>query len=219
MLVLLHPLADATDLEVLETTFGLNEEQSVPTWYSSIQLLALAGLLALLGAAYRRRDSRITRTAWIGAIIAAFFSVDEVATIHESITGVLGRFDAVPTFEGGHGIWIFVYALIGIVVLVVTAPGILQIARLRARQAVWFALGALVFVAGGVGVEILSYSGSGQIVLEEAMELLGVAIMVAASYHLIAGIAVTAPHWIRDVAAEGAAAPSTTPTDPDAPTT
>jgi hypothetical protein len=131
------------------------------------------------------------------------------------VTGIFGRFDAVPTFEGGHGIWIFAYGLIGIFVLAITAPGAFEIARLHAKHAVWFVVGAIIFVGGGVGVEIFSYSGSGNVLLEEGMELLGVAIMVAASYHLTASVAVTASRWIRLVPAADETAPSTAPVDRD----
>ena len=211
LLVLLHALANTTDLDGLRTTFGLGYEDSVPTWYSSIQFLALACLLGLLGAANRRHRPRVARTAWIGSIVAVYFSLDEAATIHESITGLLGRFDSVPTFEGGHGIWIFVYAIIGILLLIVAAPGAIEIARLHTREAVAFAFGAVVFVGGGVGVEILSYGGAELTWVEEGMEILGVATMVAASYYLTASAAITFTPW---PAPKSAIAAETKPTSP-----
>ena len=66
-----------TDLKV----FDLLEESNLPTWFSQAQFLLAAGACA----AAALQDPR-ARTAWfLLAAVMTFFSLDEVATIHERL--------------------------------------------------------------------------------------------------------------------------------------
>ena len=117
LLALLHAIASSSGLEVLESYFDMVDEKTVPTWWSSVQLLLLGILLGVLAYKQSGRDRRSARVLYFGSGFAVFFSLDEVATLHESITGVLERFEIVPRFADTHGIWILVYGIIGLTVL------------------------------------------------------------------------------------------------------
>ena len=66
-----------TDLKL----FNLLEESNLPTWFSQAQFLLAAGACAVAAT----RDER-ARTAWLLlAAVMAFFSLDEVAMIHERL--------------------------------------------------------------------------------------------------------------------------------------
>ena len=123
-----------------------------------------------------------------------FFSIDEVATVHESITGLLERFEAVPRFAGEHGIWILVYGFVGIVLIVVLMPGLVSIARTEPVNSSIFAAGAAMFLAGGVGIEIIGYFAQPMVLLEESLEIIGVAVMLLAGYRSVRGIDVGFPN-------------------------
>ena len=184
-LVMMHLIAEASGLDVLRSQWLLGRESSFPTWWSSFQLAVLSALLWAVSRRYADRAPQAARSLAIGAASALFFSVDEVATIHESITGVLERFDFVPRFAGEHGIWILVYGAIGLVLLAYLVPGLAAIVREEPANALWFSVGAAMFVAGGVGVEIIGYFSGPLILLEETLEIVGVSVMVIAVYRTL----------------------------------
>ncbi len=187
VLVVLHLVAVASGLEVLQRALSVDNEASVPTWWSSLQLAALATLLWTLRRRYLPGSLPASRALGVGAVTAAFFSLDEVAAIHESVTGVLERFDFIPRFSGEHGIWILVYGIVGVVVLGALLPGLVAVARSEPRTAAVFGFGAALFVGGGVGIEILGYFGEPMVLLEEALEMIGVAVMISAVHASLSG--------------------------------
>ncbi|GBD86012.1 hypothetical protein BMS3Abin02_02434 [bacterium BMS3Abin02] len=91
-LVGMHLLVRSTGSHSLFETFSLNSEASVPTWFSSAQLLLLAALLLLL-AGSERRMGRLggVRAAMVLALAALYFSIDKTAGFHVAITGFLRR--------------------------------------------------------------------------------------------------------------------------------
>jgi hypothetical protein len=186
-LVGLHLLAvwfaESFDIEVLQSWFDLDREQSLPTWFSSVQLLAVGILLARV--AKTDAESSIRRMAGIVAVAFVFFSIDEVATIHESITGILERFSWVPRFAAEHGIWIFVYAGLSVAASPFVLPGWWKMLRRTPLHALGLAAGAATFLLGGVGVEVARYFGRGGVVMEEALEMAGVALMLVTSLAIL----------------------------------
>lgn len=173
--------------------FSLDAETALPTWWASVQLLLLA-LVFGLAALRERRSGRhaAARTLVIGAVIAAFFSLDETAAIHEGITKVLIDKNLLPSFTGGHGIWIFVYGFIAIIVLVVTLTGVSSLLRTDRTNTLLVALGAATFVFGGVALEVVGYSipSHTEVVVEEVLEFLGIAIMVWGTYRMLGTTAI-----------------------------
>lgn len=70
--------------------FNIAREESIPTWLSSTQALALATTAWVVSRLARRDGSRKTRRGWLG--VAAFFlyvSIDDAASIHERLGSAL----------------------------------------------------------------------------------------------------------------------------------
>lgn len=193
-LALAHVVVPLSDIQILIGYFDVNQESSIPTWWSSIQLLALSFLLALVARANSDRDRGYGRLFWVGSATAVFFSADEVAMLHESITAALSRYDAVPRFAGDHGIWIFVYGVVGIITLSLIMPGLIRFVRTEKRASIRFFVGGGLFVLGGVGVELVGYYVEPSLSLaEETLEMVGAAVMVWAIYGLLENTVVEFP--------------------------
>lgn len=82
-----------------------------------------------------------------------------------------------PRFEGEHGVWVFVYGAIGLVLLVAFARPILAMLRERHTVALLIGGGFATLVAGGVAVEIAYdyglLTGPLQTLAEETLEMIG----------------------------------------------
>lgn len=193
-LALAHVVLSLTDIQILIGYFDVNQESSIPTWWSSIQLLALSVLLALVARANSDRDRGYRRVFWVGSAIAAFFSADEMAMLHERIIGALYPYDAIPRFTGNNGIWIFVYGVVGIVILSLIMPGLIRFVRTEKRASIRLFVGGGLFVLGGVGVEAVGYYVDPPLgLVEETLEIVGVALMVWAIYGLLENTVVEFP--------------------------
>lgn len=175
---------------LVRTWFDLNAEGTIPAWYTSAQLL-LAGVLFLYAAGSRRADEGVR--SWFLAALGAgfcFLSADETVRVHENITVVLRDFESLPRFSGDHGMWIPLYVSVGVGFVVATGGHwrrLLTATRTRLGT-IWLIAGALVFVAGAVGIEILSYGElreiqnrrlySVAIAAEEGLEMCGATAML-----------------------------------------
>jgi len=193
LLAVLHEVSVRSGLEVLESYFDLALEPTVPTWWSSFLLLFLGILLALLAHGQSDRDHRSARALYIGSAIALYFSLDEVATLHESVTGVFVRFEGIPRFPGDHGVWIFAYGILGLAILAYIVPGLISFAREERAASVKFLVGAGLFMLGGVGVEIVGYFQGKPVLLAETLEMVGTAVMVWATYGALQGRTIEFP--------------------------
>jgi hypothetical protein len=187
VLVLLDLAAWVSGREAAER-FSLDGEITVATWWASVQLLLLAALFAIVGRCEARLRRR--RAAWtlnVGAAVAVYFSIDETAAFHETITATFTARGSFPTFVGGLGIWIVVYVIAALGILAVTFPGILSLLSTHRTDTLLVALGGAVFVIGGVVVEEFGYllESHGEVVIEEILEFLGIAIMVWATYRML----------------------------------
>ena len=134
--------------------FDLNEEANVPTFFSTLLLLAVALLLAHIGRETLRRDGdRATAMRWF--VLAggfAFMGFDECAQIHDTlnelVNAMLLKHNSGALFYG----WVIPYTAI------VAAAGMYFLRfflRLPMRWRVWFALSAIIYVGGALGVEFL----------------------------------------------------------------
>jgi len=70
---------------------SLDREESVPTWFQATLLLLLLCFALLLGIALWKSRTRAPHVwGWFGlALTFLFLSVDEVASLHESLTSPL----------------------------------------------------------------------------------------------------------------------------------
>lgn len=165
------------------TVFDLDREANFPTWFAAAQWLCLAGLLVIVSGRERVQGHRSEATATaVLAVLCGFFSLDEAAGLHERLADPAGRSFALPLYAGGHVNWLLIYAVIGLALLLLISPGLWRYARDRFANTWRFAAGAIMVLAGGVGVEILFYEqifyGTYQVLVEEVLELCGVSVML-----------------------------------------
>ena len=173
----------------IQRLVDLDHEQNIPTWFSVIQLFFIGLLITLK--AFRRQPGRDPSRPLLllaaGAFV--FLSLDEAASIHESVTQALLHIEQLPRFEGDHGMWIPIYGGLILLALAIGLPGIrLMWAHHRAALLVAGG-GAGVFVFGAVGLEIISYQyltpGTPMYALEvgveEFLEMLGASLMLYGS--------------------------------------
>lgn len=160
--------------------FDLDREQSVGAWFSSAQLLAIAAVLALtpLPAVAPGAPSR-----WFMRLLSAafvFLSMDESIGIHEAVSMFLRQ--RAPGLILG---WMPVYLVGGALALALAGPQLLRLWRGHPVTSTMFAVGAAIFAAGGLMLELVGFALNSsvlplQIVLEEAAEMVGASIMLCA---------------------------------------
>jgi hypothetical protein len=177
---------------LLHALFNLDGEANIPAWYTSVQLM-LAGVLFLMATLSDTMDRTVSRG--YAALVGFGFillSADEIVGLHESLTALLRPIDVLPRFSGDHGIWIPIYlAVIAAVALITMRQG-LAVCRTHRRGCAILAAGAIVFLTGAVGLEIVSYGdlrANGPtdrlymllVAAEEGLELLGASVMLIGS--------------------------------------
>ena len=142
--------------------FDLDEENNLPTWFSSFLLLNNAFFLALVA----RLESTQDKLQWTLMSIGFFIlSVDEVAGLHESFNSSIEMNWAIPG------------AILVAGVAVAFIPFLL---RLRRGLAGRFILSGVIFVSGAIVVELLSEDMDSDslsymlaVAFEEGLEMLG----------------------------------------------
>jgi hypothetical protein len=168
--------------------FDLDGEMNLPTWWASAQWLVAALLLGIV--ARRAVDPDRTRS-WVLALLPLLFlglSIDEVATVHESLGDLLDVLLPSGTRVGTPlhvtGLWVLLLglpAIAGIAAMLAAArsllderPGVLLIV---------FGLG--LFLIGALGIETLSNLTTPdtpgavlQIASEETVEAVGATVVV-----------------------------------------
>jgi len=166
--------------------FNLDEEATIPAWFSIIQLFMI-GLTAILTAQNERYvpppSKKGLTLLGLGFI---YLSLDEGAVIHEKITYEFHNNPLVPYFDGVHGIWIVVYGSIGIIVLAILARDIWAMIKNFGRESIIFMIGMVIFLAGTAGAETITFFHidkanplvyAVEVVLEELLEMSGASII------------------------------------------
>jgi hypothetical protein len=187
---------------------NLDGENSVPAWFSSMQLFVI-GALFLSRAAFRRKD-RDPALLFILLLAAAFLflSMDEALFIHETIAKLLRPVDWLPRTENGLPVWILLYPSVALPVLLLSARQALHMWRQHRSAASFMMLGAFTFVAGAAGMEAVAYElviphfsalYPLSVAVEEFMEMLGATLVLY-------GAAVFALPLSAPAQSEGAAA-------------
>ena len=132
----------------LREAFNVDEEQSIPTWFSSIQLFAAHLLLVLIAWLESHRRSRHAGFWWLLAAILLILSVDEVVGFHENGSLVLKTL-------GIGGDWVIMGAVVAAGVGAVFIPFLLALPR---RIAALFICAGVLLLAGALGVEVWDLS-------------------------------------------------------------
>ena len=194
ILLLMHfvSLAAPPPFHHLRVWFDLDQEHTIASWFASSQLLGAA--ILFLFAAWWRRFDRLERLLYAAAGSGfLFLSADEAAMIHERITEFTVRYDVVPRFRGGRGVWIFVYGAIGLGALLVFSRPLYAFLQRRRTAALLTAGGFATLVLGAVGIEAVGYydvlKGPVQIAVEEGLELIGGSIIVCGAIVLALSVA------------------------------
>jgi hypothetical protein len=124
----------------------------VPTWFSSIQLFAVAVVL-LMQAPWAKQLRFFLLLLGIGFL---FLSMDETAGVHDSIRRSAQRLE-LRWLQGIHFlVWMVLYVCIGLVELLTNYRSILFAWRNFRREVVWVAVGGAIFAGGGIGIETLT---------------------------------------------------------------
>ena len=154
---------------LIQQLFELDEENNLPTWFSSFLLLNSSLMLYVLA---RTKDDH--RYHWF--LLAAGFlilSIDEVAGLHESVNSAIEINWAIPG---------------GILVIVVGLAFVPFLLSLQRRVAVLFMLSGLLYVSGAIGVELLSedmdeesFAYGLATALEEGLEMMGALMFLSVS--------------------------------------
>jgi len=169
--------------------FDLDSEANPPAWWSG-SLLLLVGVVLLVLVLRPLSDHprvRPLRGAFATLGLAfVFLSADEIGMIHEDLSGLLRGKDLVPTLFG-EGFWIVPYAVLGVVLVAALWRYIVRGWHLWGPQFRVALAGGVLFVSGGVLVEMVGYlvnRGLGttplQICIEEMAEMTGEAVMLFA---------------------------------------
>lgn len=124
---------------LLRELFDVDEEESVPTWFSSALLLLTAVVLFLISHLSRKEKDRYA-PYWLGLGLGfIFMSADEIAGFHETLNSITEISWAVPGM--------IVALLIGVFYL-------RFLSSLPAPIAVRFMMSGAIFVGGAIGVEL-----------------------------------------------------------------
>ena len=138
-------LGEMPHAQKLQAIFSVDEEDSIPTWWSALTLAGL-GLLTWCIATLRTDDQRAQRLAW--RLLAAgfvFLSMDEACRLHERIGGLVSLGG---TFE--HARWILLWLPLAAIPAAVI---FWKLWSSSPRVVIGLILGAIVFLTGAVGVE------------------------------------------------------------------
>lgn len=158
---------------------------NVPTWFSSVLLLACAAALAVaaLTRPARARDFRF----WIAlAVLFTYMSMDEAAGLHELAirplrAALAARFGASSVEGYLHLPWVIPFGLFALAVFAAALP---FLTRLPGRTSARFIFAGGVYLSGAMGVETLGapyvaalgledWTVTMILTAEEALEMLG----------------------------------------------
>lgn len=174
----------------------LNEERSLGTYYSVVELIACAAVLFVLGFAARRRDARWRGDGlwWLGlGVLFVFLSADEGLALHEVVMFQVRK--SLHTSGILYYAWVIPYTGL---VLVVALLYVRFLFRLPREIGIRFVIAGAVYVGGALGLEMLAgylvetrgYSECSfpleiEYLVEETMEMLGAAYFVTSMLRYI----------------------------------
>lgn len=168
--------------------FNLDAEESFPTWFSSVQLFTVGGVLLLAAWANQHKEDLPSWVLAAGGVLFFFLSADEGSVIHERISLILS--ERVPvTFPIPP--WIILYAILGTLVLVAFTPYLLKIGKQFPRASLIALGGGIALIGGTAGLETLfklyldvksmPVLSQVEIATEELLEMLGGSIILYAA--------------------------------------
>jgi hypothetical protein len=168
--------------------FDLDGENSVPAWFSSI-ILFLSSCLLLLSGFLDRQRSSCRFPYWIGlAAIFLALSLDESASFHEAVSGILqSKFHTTGFLTWP---WVIPGAVFAGAVALISRRFLIQLPSTTRES--FLAAGAVYCAASmggdmvGAGLDRLGLAYHAAYVIEESGEMLGVLLFIRALLHYLA---------------------------------
>lgn len=180
---------DIDDARRLQRWFDVDEEATLPAWYSSALLLLCALTVASINRVLSpdARSRYWTVLAWFLVVMSA----DEAVAVHEKVGEEI---DQVLDLGGPlKYAWVIPGAAIVVVMAVLSRSAFRALPRRPART---MALGVVLFLAGAIGFELLDATltemGTSRMVRaveacgEELLEMLGVSVFLYGTLLLVA---------------------------------
>lgn len=157
------------------SVFGLNREQNIGAWYSSLLIFASAILLMIAGRrASRVKDKDTVHWYFLSCVFVAL-SFDEACSVHEMVMVVLQ--DSLHTTGPLLYAWV-IPALIMVPLFAIAYIPFLR--RIRSPYGAWIFISGAIFVTGALGMEMIEGIVSEDKVaftisflIEESLELVG----------------------------------------------
>lgn len=167
--------------------FNLNEENNIPTYFSSLLLLTSSALLAIIARWKADIGDEFQRHWTALAIIFLYLSIDEMATLHERLGGLLTEFNLLDL----GGFFYYAWVILGIIFVIIFVLSYFRFfLHLQKPFQLFFLAAGLVFVAGALGVEMIGARIEGNgidasdatwvllITAEETLEMLGITLFI-----------------------------------------
>lgn len=163
--------------------FNLNEEQNIPTWYSSVILLFCGVIIYCISLEKKNPKNKYYRHWFWLSIIFFYLSLDESISIHENIKL---RF----LFEKEHILyddsWVIVVSIL-VAIFVFTYRRFLQHLPKLTRKT--FIISGCIYIFGSAGMEIVGsftqeFYGKASMIhamattIEEFLEMIGIVIFI-----------------------------------------
>ncbi len=130
--------------------FNMDEENNIPTFFSTVILLAIAALLAIISEYKKQKQDSFTMHWKISAVLFFFFAMDEAASIHDLLS--------IPMRQLFHakGIFYFAWVIPGIFLLAVLSLAYIRFfLHLTTKAKGLLLISTSLIVGGGVGFELL----------------------------------------------------------------
>jgi hypothetical protein len=170
---------------------NLDDEMSLPAWYSSMLMAASAILILAVASSLRRTDDATCHRWRALAVVFLYLSIDESIAIHERL------FPPLHNAFGFTGFLYFGWVVVAAPLLVIAALYFLPlVTRLPPPLRRPLVISGAVFVAGAFGMELVGgyiYStGLGKVpyifavIGEESLEMIGLTLFLLALFDLLA---------------------------------
>ncbi len=158
----------------IQAMFDVDQEMSVPTWYSSMALGFAALLLFVIASAHGRAGTRDARGWRAMTAVVLLLSMDEIAGLHETVNSL------------SPVMWTIPFGLLALAVALAFLPFVL---RQQRDTRLGIVLAGIVYVAGAGGVEFITsqfYGESNKRQLfyalitpfEEGLEMFGIVLLI-----------------------------------------
>lgn len=178
-------------LRMLVLLFDFDTEVNIPSLYSSFALVVTSILLMIIAVNHKRKGS--TQFYWFGlSIIFLFLSVDEIASVHERISILVGQI--LDTSGLFYYAWIIPYGLALLVFIAVYTKFLFNLPR---KIMLLFVFSGITYVCGAIGFEMLGgrhaeLYGEENLIFciyytcEEYLEMLGIVVFIHALFSYMA---------------------------------